>query len=167
MHVLPLFKIALLASITVSLWTVRVALTARGRRYAGALVAVVEAMTFATVFAEVLDSVDSPTRLSAYGIGVGAGTLAGLAIDQRLRHGFRTASRHHRDATLRARRHSAEHRSAIVEPASCPTVCGASPRWTGPILPGDLRTTVVQRDEHQRAPTSADERPALSGLECI
>lgn len=101
MHLLALFKISLLASITVSLWTVRVALTARGRRYAGALVAVVEAMTFATMFAEVLDSVDSPTRLSAYGIGVGAGTLAGLAIDQRIRLGSRTASRHHRDALRR------------------------------------------------------------------
>ena len=92
MHLLPHVKIALLASVTVSLWTVRVALMARGRRYVGAAVAIAEAMTFATVFAEVLASVDSPTRLTAYGLGVGAGTLGGLTIDQRFRTGAREAS---------------------------------------------------------------------------
>lgn len=82
MYVFQLLKLALLAGVTVSLWTVRVALTAHGRRYASALVATVEAIAFATVFAQALDSIDSPTRLAAYGVGVGTGTLAGLAIDQ-------------------------------------------------------------------------------------
>lgn len=73
-----------LAAVTVSLWTVRVALTARGRRSAAALAATVESMLFASVFAQVLDSIDSPTRLVAYGLGVGVGSLAGLALDTRL-----------------------------------------------------------------------------------
>ena len=83
MYVLHLLELALLAGLTVSLWTVRVALTARRRRYAGALVATVEALVFATVFARVIESVDSPVQLAAYGVGVGAGTLVGLAIEER------------------------------------------------------------------------------------
>jgi hypothetical protein len=51
MYLFHLLKLALLAGLTVSLWTVRVAFTARVRRYSGALVATAEAMAFATVFA--------------------------------------------------------------------------------------------------------------------
>ena len=83
MYLLHLLELAVLAGLTVSLWTVRVALTARRRRYAGALVATAEALAFATVFARVIESVDSPLQLAAYGLGVGAGTLAGVAIDER------------------------------------------------------------------------------------
>ena len=83
MYLLRLLELAVLAGLTVSLWTVRVALTARRRRYAGALVATAEALVFATVFARVIESVDSPSQLAAYGVGVGIGTLAGLAIDER------------------------------------------------------------------------------------
>lgn len=83
MYFIQLLELSLLAGLTVSLWTVRVALMARGRRAAGALVATAEAVTFVTVFARVLESIDSPAKLAAYGIGVGAGTLAGLAIDER------------------------------------------------------------------------------------
>lgn len=82
MVLIELVGLAALASLAVSLWTVRVALTARGHRIAGSLVASLEAVTFATSFAQVLDSLDSPARVFAYAVGVAAGTLAGLSADR-------------------------------------------------------------------------------------
>jgi hypothetical protein len=79
--VMDLVGTAALAMLSVGLWTVRVALTARGSRVMGSSVAAVEATVFAAAFSRLLGDLDSPARIAAYGIGVAAGTLAGLWID--------------------------------------------------------------------------------------
>ena len=85
---------ALLAMASVSLWTLRVALTARNHKAMAAVVASVEATVFALAFSRVLSSLDSVAQVAAYATGVGCGTLVGLTINDRLSP--RTPSRLHR-----------------------------------------------------------------------
>jgi uncharacterized protein YebE (UPF0316 family) len=75
---------AALAMGSVALWTVRVALAARGRKFVGAGVAAVEALVFALAFTHLAAALDAPERVGGYGLGVAAGTLLGLAADERL-----------------------------------------------------------------------------------
>jgi uncharacterized protein YebE (UPF0316 family) len=75
---------AVLAMLSVGLWTVRVAVTARGNLALGALVAAVEATTFAVAFSRLLAGLDSPTSIAAYAFGVGLGTVLGLKVDARV-----------------------------------------------------------------------------------
>jgi uncharacterized protein YebE (UPF0316 family) len=84
---LRLAALVLMGTISVSLWTVRVALTARGRRLAASLTAGVEAVVFVLVFASVLSSLDSPLEVGGYALGVAAGTLLGVVLDARLSTG--------------------------------------------------------------------------------
>ncbi len=76
-----------LATASVGLWTLRVALTARGRKAAGAIVAAVEAVVFAMAFTRLGEGLDAPSRVGGYAAGVAVGTLLGLALDQRLSAG--------------------------------------------------------------------------------
>jgi hypothetical protein len=76
---------ALLAMASVSLWTLRVALTARNHKSMAAVAASVEATVFALAFSRVLSSLDSVVQVAAYATGVGCGTLVGLTINDRLR----------------------------------------------------------------------------------
>ena len=78
---------ALLAITSVGLWTLRVALTARGRRTIGATVAAVEAVIFAVAFTNVAAHLDSPLRIAGYAAGVAFGTVLGLTADRRLSAG--------------------------------------------------------------------------------
>ena len=78
---------ALLAITSVGLWTLRVALTARGRRTIGATVAAVEAVIFAVAFTNVAAHLDSPIRIAGYAAGVAFGTVLGLTADRRLSAG--------------------------------------------------------------------------------
>ena len=78
---------ALLAITSVGLWTLRVALTARGRRGIGASVAAVEAVIFAVAFSNVAAHLDSPLRVAGYAAGVALGTVVGLTADRRLSAG--------------------------------------------------------------------------------
>ncbi|HSJ26680.1 MAG TPA: DUF5698 domain-containing protein [Acidimicrobiia bacterium] len=73
-----------LATVCVSLWTVRLAVTARGNRGLSAVIAGMEAMLFVVAFAKILNGLDSVFLVAAYGAGVGGGTLLGLALDARL-----------------------------------------------------------------------------------
>jgi uncharacterized protein YebE (UPF0316 family) len=50
MYLLDLASLTVLASCSVSLWTIRVALTARGRRRAAAVAASIEAVTIVVAF---------------------------------------------------------------------------------------------------------------------
>jgi uncharacterized protein YebE (UPF0316 family) len=68
----------------VTLWTFRVAVTARGSRALGSLLAATEAMLFVVAFSRLMGSFDSPHLVIAYGAGVAAGTMLGLALDSRL-----------------------------------------------------------------------------------
>lgn len=74
-----------LAVLSVSLWTLRVAVTARGNRTAGSGIAMVEALTFVTVYSQVVNSTDGPVSLIVYGLGVGLGTYLGVSMDRRIR----------------------------------------------------------------------------------
>ena len=75
---------AALAVSGVTLWTFRVAVTARGSRALGALLAATEAMLFVVAFSKLMGSFDSPHLVISYGAGVAAGTMFGLALDARL-----------------------------------------------------------------------------------
>jgi uncharacterized protein YebE (UPF0316 family) len=85
-----LAALAAMGTVSVSLWTVRVALTARGRRLAASSAAGVEAVVFVLVFASVLTSLDSPLEVAGYAVGVAAGTLLGVVADARLSTGQST-----------------------------------------------------------------------------
>jgi uncharacterized protein YebE (UPF0316 family) len=80
-------QMAGLAMVSVSLWTLRVALTARGRRIAGALTAGVEAVVFILVFSRAAADLAAVELLLGYAFGVGLGTLLGVALDERLSAG--------------------------------------------------------------------------------
>jgi uncharacterized protein YebE (UPF0316 family) len=68
----------------VTLWTVRVAVTARGSRALAAALAATEAMLFIVAFSQLMSGFHSPHRVIAYGIGVAIGTILGLTLDRRL-----------------------------------------------------------------------------------
>jgi uncharacterized protein YebE (UPF0316 family) len=76
-----------MALVSVGLWTLRVTLTAHGRKLLGAAAAAVEAVVFAMVFSSLAASLHAPARVVGYAIGVAAGTLLGLAIDERTARG--------------------------------------------------------------------------------
>jgi uncharacterized protein YebE (UPF0316 family) len=73
-----------MAVIAVSLWTVRIAVTARGNRLGGAMIAAIEAMVFIMIFSQVMSGFGSAHRVIAYGIGVAIGTTLGLTVDRRI-----------------------------------------------------------------------------------
>jgi uncharacterized protein YebE (UPF0316 family) len=73
-----------LALVSVGLWTLRVALTARGRSLASASVAALDATVFAVVFGSLLSDLDRPARLGGYAFGVAVGTLLGMLADRRM-----------------------------------------------------------------------------------
>ena len=78
---------ALLAMLSVGLWTLRVALAARGRRLSGAGVAAAEAVTFALVFSKVVADLGSVGRIAGYAAGVAIGTVIGLVANDRFSPG--------------------------------------------------------------------------------
>lgn len=77
---------------SVGLWTLRVALTARGSRALGSAVAATEAVVFVVAFSHVTGSLDAPLQVAIYGIGVGTGTYLGLTIDRRIKGSRRLPS---------------------------------------------------------------------------
>ena len=79
---MPIFAI-----FSVGLWTLRVALAARGRRGLSAVVAAVEAVVFALVFSSLISDLSSWDRIVGYGIGVAVGTVGGLIVSDRLSPG--------------------------------------------------------------------------------
>lgn len=81
---------------SVGLWTLRVALTARGSRALGSVISAIEAVIFVVAFSHVTGSLDAPIQISIYGVGVGVGTYLGLTVDRRLRarSSGQTASNH-------------------------------------------------------------------------
>lgn len=78
---------ATIALASVGLWTLRVACAARGRKLLGAAVAAVEAVVFALAFSRLAANLDAPVPVLGYAVGVAAGTLLGLVIDERGSHG--------------------------------------------------------------------------------
>lgn len=70
---------------SVTLWTMRVALTARGSRALGSAIAATEAVVFILAFSHVTGSLNAPIQISIYGGGVGIGTYLGLSVDNIVR----------------------------------------------------------------------------------
>lgn len=70
---------------SVGLWTLRVALTARGSRILGSAVAATEAVVFVLAFSHVTGSLNAPVQIAIYGAGVGLGTFLGLSVDREIR----------------------------------------------------------------------------------
>jgi uncharacterized protein YebE (UPF0316 family) len=80
-------KMAGLAIVSVSLWTLRVALTARDRKVAGSLTAGLEAVVFVLAFSQVAADLKAIEKLLGYAVGVALGTLTGLFLDEKLSAG--------------------------------------------------------------------------------
>ena len=78
---------ALLAMASVGLWTLRVAVAARGMKLAGAIVASVEGVIFALTFSHLVTDLSSPDRLVGYAVGVAVGTALGLVANEHLTPG--------------------------------------------------------------------------------
>lgn len=84
---LDFLQMAGLAVVSVSLWTLRVALTARGRRIAGSVTAGLEAIVFIVAFSRAAADLGAIERLLGYALGVALGTLVGVYLDERLSAG--------------------------------------------------------------------------------
>jgi uncharacterized protein YebE (UPF0316 family) len=80
-------QMAVIAMFSVGLWTLRVALTAKGRKVAGSVVAGVEALVFLLAFSAVLGDLDAAEKIAGYAVGVAGGTLLGMYLDERLSNG--------------------------------------------------------------------------------
>jgi uncharacterized protein YebE (UPF0316 family) len=83
LQVLAAVGLAGVSTVSVALWTLRVALAARGRRIAASGTASVEALLFAGAFSRVVDALDDPLRIVGYAVGVAAGTFVGLTLEAR------------------------------------------------------------------------------------
>ncbi|MEX2424652.1 MAG: DUF5698 domain-containing protein [Acidimicrobiia bacterium] len=81
---LEMLATAGLAVSGVTLWTFRIAVTARGSRALGAVLAATEALLAVVAFSKLMGSFDSLHLVISYGAGVAAGTMFGLALDARL-----------------------------------------------------------------------------------
>lgn len=73
-----------LAVLSVAMWTIRVAVAARGQRLASAGVAATEAVVFALTFSHLVSDLGSPVRVASYAGGVAAGTMVGLLVNDRV-----------------------------------------------------------------------------------
>jgi uncharacterized protein YebE (UPF0316 family) len=99
--------LAAVSTVSVALWTLRVALAARGRRLAASGAASVEALLFVVAFGRVMDALHDPVRLIGYAAGVAAGTFIGLTLE--------TRAESRRLAASRAAEHGYLARSSLVE----------------------------------------------------
>jgi len=87
------FWLIVLARITdVTLDTVRTAAIVQGRRAFAAALGFFEAVVYVCAVAKVLLNMDHPVYALAYGLGFGAGTYLGIAIEQRLAFGQQLAT---------------------------------------------------------------------------
>lgn len=80
----PMFGLALLS---VSPWTFRVSITARGLKLASAVMAAVEAVIYVLSFSQLITDIGSPGRVLGYGAGVAVGTALGLVLDDKTSRG--------------------------------------------------------------------------------
>ncbi len=76
-----------LALLSVSIWTLRIAITARGLKLASAVMAAVEAVVYVLAFSQLVTDLGSPTRILSYAAGVGVGTAVGLILDDKTARG--------------------------------------------------------------------------------
>ncbi len=76
----------------VSLSTVRMILTLKGRRYIAALVSMFEVVIYVVGLGLVLDNLNEIQNLIAYAVGFGTGVIAGTKIEEKLALGYITVN---------------------------------------------------------------------------
>lgn len=76
----------------VSLSTIRMILTLKGRRYIAAFVSMFEVVIYVVGLGLVLDNLDQIQNLIAYAIGFGTGVVVGSMIEERLALGYITVN---------------------------------------------------------------------------
>lgn len=112
---------SLLAMASVSLWTLRVALTNRGVRPLASIVAAMEALVYVTTFARLLEDLTAMGRLAGFGVGVAAGTYLGMLVDERLARRRSDQESHAAKATRKSPARTPEHRADTPSTEnSCP-----------------------------------------------
>lgn len=72
----------------VSMFTVRMILTLKGRRYIAALVSMVEVVVYVIGLGLVLDNLNEIQNLIAYALGYGLGVIVGSMIEEKLALGY-------------------------------------------------------------------------------
>lgn len=82
--IIELLGTAALAMTIVTIWTLRVAVTARGAKAMASILSATEAMLFIVAFSRLIENLDSIQVIGAYGFGMAAGTWAALSLDGRL-----------------------------------------------------------------------------------
>lgn len=138
-----------LALLSVGLWTVRVSLVARDRKAAAAVAAGLEAVVFALVFREVLDTLQAPARLVGYAVGVGVGALAGMHVSDRLSRGqsaLRLVARWDGDDLAQRLRQHGWHTTAL------PAEAASGPATVLSIAVDDQRLPQLVADVERLAP---------------
>lgn len=78
---------ALLATINVGLWTLRVGLAAAGRAVAASVLAGLDTLLFVLAFGAVMTALDDPLRVVGYTLGVAGGTLLAIVLKPRVSPG--------------------------------------------------------------------------------
>lgn len=76
----------------VSLSTVRMILTLKGRRYIAAIVSMFEIVIYVVGLGLVLDNLDQIQNLIAYAVGFGTGVIVGTKIEEKLALGYITVN---------------------------------------------------------------------------
>lgn len=74
--------------IYVSMFTVRMILTLKGRRYVAALVSTIEVVIYVVGLGLVLDNLNEIQNLIAYALGYGLGVIVGSIIEEKLALGY-------------------------------------------------------------------------------
>lgn len=72
----------------VSMFTIRMILTLKGRRYIAALVSTVEVVVYVVGLGLVLDNLNEIQNLVAYALGYGLGVIVGSMIEEKLALGY-------------------------------------------------------------------------------
>ncbi|WP_425431937.1 DUF2179 domain-containing protein [Gracilibacillus ureilyticus] len=78
--------------IYVSLSTLRVILTLKGRRYIAAVIGTIEIIIYTLGLGLVLDNLGEIQNLVAYGLGYGIGVISGSIIEEKLALGYTTVN---------------------------------------------------------------------------
>lgn len=76
----------------VSLSTIRVILTLKGKKYVAATIGTIEIMIYTVGLGLVLDNLDRIENLIAYGVGYGLGVIIGSKIEEKLALGYITVN---------------------------------------------------------------------------
>ncbi|WP_018923607.1 DUF2179 domain-containing protein [Salsuginibacillus kocurii] len=87
-----LLVILLINVMYVSLFTVRMIFTLKGRRYTAACVGMVEVTVYVLGLGLVLDNMDSVLHVVAYALGYGSGVIMGMKIEEKLALGYITVN---------------------------------------------------------------------------